>query len=150
MAVDLDKIVSVYTKIRDKRSELKKAFETKDAELKGKLEQLEAVLLSQLNTTKSDSTKTAHGTFYRQKDVMPSCSDWAAFYEWIKKHDAFDALERRVKKTFITDYMEEQRRKALEQQAEDGHDGEHPDDTTPPLPPGINVYTKYVVRVRKN
>lgn len=150
MAVDLDKIVAVYTKIRDKRSELKKAFEKEDTGLKGKLEQLEGVLLNQLNTTKSDSTKTSHGTFYRQKDVMPSCSDWAAFYAWIKEHDAFDALERRVKKTFITDYMEEHRRKALEQQAEDGHDSEHSDAATPQLPPGISVYTKYVVRVRKN
>lgn len=133
--MDLNKIIGVYTKIRDKRSEIKKAYETQDNALKANLEQIEAVLLRQLIATQSDSTRTEAGTFYRQKDIMPSCSDWAALYAWIKENDAFDALERRVKKGFITDYMEEH-----------GKD----DDGNTILPPGVNIHTKYVIRVRKN
>jgi hypothetical protein len=51
------------------------------------------------------------------------------FYGWIKDNDAFDALERRVKKTFVTEFMET-------------HEGGLP-------PPGITVSREYVVRVRK-
>jgi hypothetical protein len=127
--MDINKLVSVYTKIRDKRSEIKRAYEAEDDALKAQLVKLEGVLLGHLNTTNSDSIRTEAGTFYRQQDVTPSASDWAAFYDWIKQNDAFDALERRVKKTFVTEYME----------ANDGA-----------IPPGVSVYRQYVVRVRKN
>jgi hypothetical protein len=129
MGMDINKLVHVYTKIRDKRSEIKRFFEAEDAALKEQLTKLEGVLLKHLNDTNSDSIRTEAGTFYRQQDVTPSASDWSAFYDWIKQNDAFDALERRVKKTFVTEYME----------ANDGA-----------IPPGVSVFRQYVVRVRKN
>lgn len=127
--MDHNKLVSVYTKIRDKRAEIKKAYEAEDAELKAKLEKLEGVLLGQLNTTNTDAIRTEAGTVYRQEDITPSGTDWSAFYDWVKANDAFDALERRIKKTFVSEYMER-------------NEGA--------IPPGVSVYRKYVVRVRKN
>jgi hypothetical protein len=133
MAIDAEKLVKVFIKMRDKRSELKRAFEAEDAAIKAKQEKIEAVLLDHLNKNKQDSARTAAGTFYRQKKTVPSASDWEAFYAWIKENDAFDALERRIKATFITDYMEE-----------------HADDPDNNLPPGVSVFTRYDVRVRKS
>lgn len=129
MSVDFNQLVSVYTKIRDKRSQIKKAYEAEDDDLKAKLAKIEAVMLGQLNTSNIDSIRTEAGTFYRQEDITPSCADWQAFYDWVKDNDAFDALERRIKKTFVSDYMER-------------HEGA--------MPPGVSVYRQYVVRVRKN
>lgn len=126
--MDHNKLVAVYTKIRNKRAEIKKAYEAEDDALKAQLAKLEGVMLSSLATTNTDAIRTEAGTFYRQEDVTPSCSDWQAFYDWVKHNDAFDALERRIKKTFITEYME-------------GHEGS--------VPPGVSVYRQYVVRVRK-
>lgn len=127
--MDINRLVSTYTKIRDKRAEIKRAYEAEDAVLKEQLAKLEGVMLRQLNDTNSDSVRTEAGTFYRQQDVTPSASDWATFYDWVKQNDAFDALERRIKKTFVTEYME-------------AHEGA--------VPPGVSVYRQYVVRVRKN
>lgn len=127
--VDLAKVTSTYVKIRDARGELKRAFEAEDAELKAKLEKLEGFMLQHLNTHGMESVRTEGGTFYRQEDVRPNIVDDVAFYSWIKQNDAFDALERRVKKTFVTEFMET-------------HEGGLP-------PPGINVSREYVVRVRK-
>jgi hypothetical protein len=127
--MDINKLVNVYTKIRDKRSEIKRAYEAQDEKLKADLEKLEAVMLRHLTTINAESVRTDAGTFYRQKDVIPSASDWDTLYAWIKQHDAFDALERRIKKTFVTEYME-------------SNEGE--------LPPGVSTFTRYVVRVRKN
>ena len=127
--MDLDQIVRVYVKIRDARAAASKEAKERDAELKDKLSKLEAVLLNHLNETKADSVKTSEGTFYRQEDLIPTGSDWEAFYAWVKENDAFDALERRIKKTFIAEYIE-------------AHDGE--------IPPGVSVYREHVVRVRRS
>ena len=61
--------------------------------------------------------------------IKPSCEDWNGFYTWIAENEAFDALERRVKKSFITTYMEDNK-------------GE--------LPPGINVTQEYTVTIRRS
>lgn len=127
--VDLAKIAATYIKIRDAKSDLKREMEAKIAELDGQLEKLEGFMLSHLNAHGMDSVRTAGGTFYRQEDIRPNIVDDQLFYGWIKEHDAFDALERRVKKTFISEFMET-------------HEGGLP-------PPGINVSREYVVRVRK-
>lgn len=129
MAVDIDRVVATYVKMRDARAALKRDYEARDQEIKAKMEKLDGFLLGHLIQTSSESVRTEHGTFYRQKDLMVSASDWAALYAWIKENDAFDALERRVTKTFVAKHMEE-------------NDGE--------VPPGISTFSRYVVRVRKN
>jgi hypothetical protein len=127
--IDLSQVAETYIKIRDAKHELKKKMEAELAEYDGKLEKLEGFMLSHLNTHGMDSVRTAGGTFYRQEDIRPNIVDDAAFYAWIKENDAFDALERRVKKTFVTEFMET-------------HEGGLP-------PPGLNVSREYVVRVRR-
>lgn len=127
--VDLAKVIETYIKIRDARGVLKREFEAKDAELKGDLEKLEGFMLGHLNQHGMESVRTEAGTFYRQEDIRPNIVDDVAFYTWVKENDAFDALERRVKKTFVSEFMET-------------HEGGLP-------PPGINVSREYVVRVRR-
>lgn len=126
--MDYSQLVKVYLKIRDKRAENKREFDAADALLREKQDTIEGALLQFLNNNKVDSSKTDAGTFYRQEDIVPSGSDWQAFYRWVAENDAFDALERRIKKTFVADWM-----------------AEH--DNTPP--PGVSVYRQYKVRVRK-
>lgn len=127
--MDLGKIVKTYIRIRDARAEKKKAFELEDGQLKENLGKLESVLLAHLNATGSESIRTDEGTFYKQEEITPSGSDWDRIYTWVKENDAFDALERRIKKTFIKEYM-------------DQHEGS--------LPPGVSVHREYVVRIRRS
>jgi hypothetical protein len=127
--MDLGKLVKTYIKIRDARAEKKKAFELEDGQLKEHLGKIEAVLLGHLNTTGGESVRTDEGTFYKQEEITPTGSDWDRLYAWVKEEDAFDALERRIKKTFIKEYMET-------------HEGA--------LPPGVSVHREYVVRVRRS
>jgi hypothetical protein len=124
--VKLDKVAATYVKIRDKRSELKKQWEVEDLKLKDQLDTIESFFLETLQTLGVESARTKHGTIYRSLDVKPSCEDWNAFYAWIAENDAFDALERRVKKTFITKFME---------------------DNSETLPPGITVVKEYIAKV---
>lgn len=124
--VKLDKVAATYVKIRDKRGELKKQYEAEDLKLKDQLDTLESFFLGTLKDMGAESVRTKHGTIYRSLDVKPSCEDWNAFYAWIAENDAFDALERRVKKSFITSFME---------------------DNKDELPPGITVVKEYIAKV---
>lgn len=127
--VSLDRFAKAYVKLRDARSAAKKVWEEADLALKLKQERLEVEMLKFLNDHQIESMRTAAGTVYRQEEIQPSCADWTALYAWIAENDAFDCLERRVKKTFVKEYMEQ-------------HNGERP--------PGVNVMREYVVRVRRS
>ena len=126
--MNMEKIVRAHLAIRDKRSELKKQFDTTDGDLKKKQERLEAEMLRFMQESGTESIRTEAGTIYQQESVKPAASDWSAFYDWVKENDTFDALEKRIKATFVKDFMEE-------------NDGE--------TPPGVSVYREYVARVRR-
>jgi len=126
--LDVNRLTRAFVHMRDARLKLKSHFEKQDRAIKAKQAVIEAAMLDFLNTHNLDSAPTEAGTFYRQKETTPTGSDWDAFYKWVKEQDAFDFLERRIKKTAINDYMEE-------------HDGA--------IPPGVSVFTEFVVRVRR-
>lgn len=127
--VDVNRLARVYIRIRDAKQAATSAYEAEDRKFKEKLKMIENVLLSYLNDGNIESVRTEEGVFYKQQDILPRGEDWGAFYEWVKENDAFDFLERRIKKTEVKTYME-------------SHDGE--------LPPGVSVMREYVVRVRRN
>lgn len=126
--MDLDKVTRSHLKIRDKRAAIRRKFEEDDEALKSDQRKLEAVMLDHLNSNNLESTRTLHGTFYRQESIKPSAADWSAIWDWAKDNDAPEIFERRLKATFIKEHMEM-------------HDGA--------LPPGVNVHREYEVRVRK-
>lgn len=126
--MDVTKLTTAYVNLRDARKKLASEYQQQDNELKAKQELIETEMLRFMNDSNMDSVKTPAGTFYRQENLRPSASDWDAFYAWIKKNDAFEALERRVKKDFVKNYMDE-------------NNGD--------LPPGVSVYREFVARVRR-
>jgi hypothetical protein len=126
--LDLAKIVKAHINIRDARQQLKKQFDKADADLVAAQTKLENAMLDHLNKSGSEAVRTEHGTFYAQEEMTPSASDWNALYAWIKEHDAWEALERRIKRTFVREYAE-------------AHNGG--------LPPGVSVFRERIVRVRR-
>lgn len=126
--MDIDKLVLAARNIRDAEHEIQKKADAEIAELKAKREKIEAFLMQHLIDNNVDSLRTANGTIFRSIDTIPQGQDWDLFYRWVKDHDAFDALERRIKRTFIADYME-------------AHDGE--------IPPGVSVFRQYKLNIRK-
>lgn len=126
--MDYNKVTEAFIAIRDKRAELRKAWQTEDEELERQQGILEGAMLRHLQDSGMESVRTTSGTFYKTEELKPSASDWTAFYAFIKDNDCFEALERRVKKDFVKAYMED-------------HDGA--------MPPGISVHREYAVRVRR-
>jgi hypothetical protein len=127
--MDINQLTRVYLKIRDKRQEIATQYNTEDKALKEKQQRIESELLRFLQENSAESVKAEQATVYRQEEMTPTASDWHALYSWIREHDAFDALERRIKKAFVKEYAEQ-------------HQGA--------LPPGVSVFREYVVRVRRS
>ena len=128
MPVTWDKIVRRYNALNAEKDVAREAWEAHEAELDAKLNEIKNFMLATLNESGMESVKTSEGTFFRKEKIIPQGADWDAFYKWVAENDAFDALERRIKSTFVSQYMDE-------------HDGV--------APPGVNVFRSWQVGVRK-
>lgn len=128
MDVTADKLVETYVKIRDKRAELKKAFDLKNAELEAQQKELEVALLEILNTVGGENIRTAHGTATRSLKTRYWTSDWKSMYQVIREFDAPQLLEQRIHQTNMKQFL-----------------GEHPD----VLPMGLNISQAYAITVRR-
>lgn len=122
-----DQVTKAYVTLRDKRKELKDAYEAADQLLKDKMERLDAWLLTQLDKLGADSLKTEHGTAYISTRDRASCGDWETFWAWCAQEGRVDMLEKRVSVGPVTDYLNQY--------------GE--------LPPGINIERVRTVTVRR-
>ena len=125
---DLDQLTSIYLKIRDKRSELKREFENQDKDLEEQQKMLAEQMLESCKELGADSIKTPHGTIIRSVKSKYWTGDWDSMYNFIKEHDAFGLLEKRLHQTNMKDFL-----------------NEHPD----VMPMGLNVENEYTIVVRR-
>lgn len=123
-----EKMVSAYIRIRDKRKELKEAYEAQDSELESKLDILAKALVSACNAAGTTTLKCGLGTVTRTVKTRYWTSDWAEFYKVIKENDAPELLERRISQANFQEFLKA-----------------NPDK----LPKGVNVDSKYDVTVRR-
>jgi hypothetical protein len=126
--IGLDKLVSTYVKLRDKKAEIRKEWEAEEAELDAKLNLVKDALLEHCKTTGAESVRTAEGTFYRSIKSKYWTSDWESMNNFILENNALDLLEKRLHQTNMRSFLEE-----------------HPDK----LPPGLNVDSEYTITVRR-
>jgi hypothetical protein len=124
----IDKLAAAYIRIRDKRSELKRAFEASDAELEEQMKLLEIEMLDICKETNAETIRTKAGTVIRSIKSRYTTGDWDSMYRFIKEHDAFGLLERRLHQTHMKQFLEE-----------------NPE----LLPVGLNVDREYTVVVRR-
>ena len=125
---DLDQLTAIYLKIRDKRSELKREFENQDKDLEEQQKMLAEQMLESCKELGADSIKTPHGTIIRSVKSKYWTGDWDSMYTFIKEHDAFGLLEKRLHQTNMKDFL-----------------NEHPD----VMPMGLNVENEYTIVVRR-
>lgn len=123
-----EQVILAYTALRDKRSELKKAYEADDAVLVDKMDKLEAWLLKTMQTVGTDQLKGAGNTAFVSIRDVAKCDDWGTFWNFLAENKRLDMLEKRVSSKTVGEYLEEF--------------GE--------LPPGISISREKRVNVRKS
>jgi phage host-nuclease inhibitor protein Gam len=125
----LSEAVSLYIQLRDKKAEMKSAFDASVAPINEKMDKLEAKLLDVFNKTGTDSVKTEHGTAYTAVRTTASIADREAFMDYVKANEEWSLLEVRASKT------------AVEQFCESNDNA---------LPPGVNMRSERVVNIRRS
>ena len=125
---DLDQLTSIYLKIRDKRAENKREFENVDKDLEEQQKMLAEQMLDTCKEMGADSIRTPHGTIIRSVKSKYWTGDWDSMYNFIKEHDAFGLLEKRLHQTNMKDFL-----------------NENPD----VMPMGLNVENEYTIFVRR-
>ena len=128
VVTDLDRLVSVYVKIRDKKNELAATFAEQEKELESKLDIVKQALLEHCKATGTESVKTASGTFWRTQKKRFWTSDWDAMNRFIVENEAVDLLEKRIHQGNMKQFLEE-----------------NPE----VLPPGLNADSEYSITVRR-
>jgi len=127
-ATDLGKLASAYIKIRDKRQELKRAFEADDQVLAEDMKMLEEEMLEVCKQTNAETIRTKSGTIIRSVKSRYWTNDWDSMYDFIEESGAFGLLEKRLHQTNMKQFLEE-----------------NPD----LYPKGLNVEKQYTVVVRR-
>ena len=129
MTVSVEKLVSVYIKMRDAHIERKRQFEEEDAKLQEQMKRVKEALLEYCKEHNVESVKTTDGMFYRTISKKYWTSDWESMGKFILEHEVPELLEKRLHQGNMKQFLEE-----------------HPD----LLPPGLNVDSEYTVTVRRN
>ena len=125
---DLDQLTAIYLKIRDTRAENKRQFENVDKDLEEQQKMLAEQMLDTCKEMNADSIRTPHGTIIRSVKSKYWTGDWDSMYRFIKEHDAFGLLEKRLHQTNMKDFL-----------------NENPD----VMPMGLNVENEYTIVVRR-
>lgn len=124
----LTKLTRTYIKIRDKRNEVKAAFDEEYERLSEQQDLIKQKLMDHCKEHGVESVKTGAGLFYRTTKTKYWTNDWEQMHQFILEHEVPELLERRVSQKAIAQYLEE-----------------NPDK----LPKGLNSVTEYTINVRK-
>ena len=119
-----DKLTKIYIKMRN-------AIKEKEDEIKTIKKQQETVvekLLALCEEQALDSLRTSSGTVSRRVQSHYWTSDWERMYDFLKEHDAFHLLEKRISGLAMKQFLED-----------------NPD----LMPAGLQVNRKYIVSVLK-
>jgi len=120
-----DHLVKIYIKMRNKKS----ALEKEQVAIGEQMEQVAQALLDICKETGVESLRTVHGTVSKKVSTRYWNPDWQNMIDFMKEHDAFHLVERRISPVAMREFLES-----------------NPD----LLPIGLNIDSKYTVSVRKS
>lgn len=125
---DLEKLVRIYTKIRDAKAKMDSEYKQKADDLKSQMDIIKGSLLDYCKENNVESVRTPAGLFFRTTKTRYWTGDWEAMHRFILDRELPEFLEKRLNQTAVRTFLEE-----------------NPDT----VPPGLNSDTEYSITVRK-
>ena len=105
--VPLEVLTETYIKMRDKRQALSREFEAADRAIEQDMKVIESEMLEICKKLGADSIRTNAGTVVRSIKSRYWTNDWDSMYRFIKEHDAFPLLEKRLHQSHMKQFLEE-------------------------------------------
>jgi len=131
MATDeygVDTIVEAFIALRDQKQAIERVTAQQVAEIEADMEVLTVALKDLCKVIGADSIRTSHGTVIRSVKKKYWTNDWASIHSFMKEHDAFELLEKRIHQSNMKEFLE----------------------ANPDLhPAGLNVDSEYSITIRK-
>lgn len=124
----IDTLVQRYVAVREARALSNSEADKVDREFKELLKHIEVELLRRAQAEGVEGFKTSFGTTYREITMSASFADEDTFYKFVRETGDLEFFERRIKVAHLKEWM-------------DAHQGQ--------LPPGLNIFREYTMRVRK-
>lgn len=103
----IEDAVQLYIKLRDKKSDMKKAYDASVEAVDTKMQTIEAALLKHFHEVGQENAKTKYGTAYITRRLNASVSDRAIFLSFVLENNALEFIESKANTTAVKDYMEE-------------------------------------------
>jgi hypothetical protein len=125
---DVDKLVRVFIKMRDKKAEIAKEAQEKESELEEKMTKIRRALLNYCKENEVESVRTESGTFFRSIKARYTTNDWSSMNKFILEHQAVELLDKRINQGNMKQFLEE-----------------NPE----LLPPGLNIDREYAITIRR-
>lgn len=125
--MDVKDIVAKYIQLRDLKSKLDGEHKDKTAPIVAAMDKAEGAILALFDQLGLDSAGCEAGTAYKTTRTSATVADMDAFLAFVKEHEAWHMLERRVAKTSVDEYVA----------------------TNNDLPPGINYSSMVAINVRR-
>jgi hypothetical protein len=107
MDVSVDKLVSVYIKMRAERDRIKREMESQIQDIEDQMKVISGELLDICKETGADSFRTPFGTAYRTLKERYWTNDWESFHKFMNDHQAMELLERRIHQSNMKQFLEE-------------------------------------------
>jgi hypothetical protein len=107
MDVSVDKLVSVFIKMRDERDRVKREMEKQITDIEEQMKVISAELLDICKETGADSFRTPFGTAYRTLKERYWTNDWESFHKFMQQNGAMELLERRIHQSNMKQFLEE-------------------------------------------
>lgn len=125
---NMEDLARVWRKMQNARDVITSEAAKADAEIKAEQTQVGAALLDAMNKMGGMKLLTAAGQIEKKKKTRANPKDWAAIWRFIEANKAYGLVHKRLTDTFVEEWAKT-------------HDGE--------LPPGIDVFTKWEITVKK-
>jgi hypothetical protein len=107
MDVSVDKLVSVYIKMRDERDRITREMNQQLENIQTQMNVVKTELLNICKETGVESFRTPFGTAYRTIKSRYWTNDWESFYKFMKENEAMELLEKRICQTNVKQFLEE-------------------------------------------
>jgi len=124
----VDTIVEAFIALRDQKQAIERVTAQQVAAIEADMEVLTVALKDLCKVIGADSIRTSHGTVIRSVKKKYWTNDWASIHSFMKEHDAFELLEKRIHQSNMKEFLE----------------------ANPDLhPAGLNVDSEYSITIRK-
>jgi hypothetical protein len=97
-----------YIKLRNIKNELSKKHKAEMAPINEDMKKIEAGLLNIMNQQGLQNIGTEESTVYKLKRTSVKVNNWNDCLSFIQDNNAWQFLERRVSKTMVVEYLEEE------------------------------------------